>query len=117
MLIITLGTGFLVCIGITAVVEMGELITNRISQTLIYCLCSIIVLNMHATTEDKCDDTKDSFYEDLQHVFNQFLNFYINILLDFNAEVEIRYSQTNNHVAIKAYTNLTMMMGLSNKLW
>jgi hypothetical protein len=27
--------------------------------------CDIIVLNMHAPTEDKDDDIKDSFYEEL----------------------------------------------------
>jgi hypothetical protein len=31
-----------------------------------------IVLNMQATTEDKSDDTKGSFYKELQHVFDQF---------------------------------------------
>jgi hypothetical protein len=28
--------------------------------------CDIIVLNIHATTEDKIGDVKDSFYEQLQ---------------------------------------------------
>jgi len=27
---------------------------------------------VHAPNEDKSDDTKDSFYEKLEHVFNQF---------------------------------------------
>jgi hypothetical protein len=34
--------------------------------------CEIIVLNVHAPTQDKYDDTKDNFYEELEHVFNQF---------------------------------------------
>jgi hypothetical protein len=34
--------------------------------------CDIIVLNVHAPTEDKCDDTKYSFYEELEGVFDQF---------------------------------------------
>jgi hypothetical protein len=34
--------------------------------------CDIIVLNVHAPTEDKCDDTKDSFYDELEGVFDQF---------------------------------------------
>jgi hypothetical protein len=34
--------------------------------------CDIIVLNVHAPAEDKCDDTKDSFYEELEGVFDQF---------------------------------------------
>jgi hypothetical protein len=31
--------------------------------------CDIIVLNMHAPDEDKDDDIKESFYEELEHVF------------------------------------------------
>jgi hypothetical protein len=33
--------------------------------------CHIIVLNVHAPTEDKTDDVKDSFYGALEHVFEQ----------------------------------------------
>jgi hypothetical protein len=32
----------------------------------------IIVLNVHAPTEDKIDDMKDSFYEELERVFDKF---------------------------------------------
>jgi hypothetical protein len=32
-------------------------------------LCHIIVLNVHAPTEDKTDDVKDSFYEEVERVF------------------------------------------------
>jgi hypothetical protein len=34
--------------------------------------CDIIVLNVHAPTEDKIDDAKDRFYEEVEHVFNKF---------------------------------------------
>jgi hypothetical protein len=41
---------------------------------------------VHAPTEDKCDNTKDSFYEEL--VFEQFPKYHMKILLgDFNATV------------------------------
>jgi hypothetical protein len=33
--------------------------------------CDIIVLNVHAPTNDKINDTKDRFYEELEHVFNK----------------------------------------------
>jgi hypothetical protein len=50
--------------------------------------CSIIVLNVHAPCEDKSDDAKDSFYEELAHVFDQFPRYDMKILLcDFNAKV------------------------------
>ena len=31
--------------------------------------CNIIALNVHAPSEDKSDDLKDSFYEELEQVF------------------------------------------------
>jgi hypothetical protein len=44
-----------------------------------------IVLNTHALTEDKSDD---SFYEELECVFVQFPKYYMKILLgDINAKV------------------------------
>jgi hypothetical protein len=43
---------------------------------------------VHAPTEDKSDDRKDSYYKDLEHVFDQFLKYYMKMLLgDFNEEV------------------------------
>jgi hypothetical protein len=35
---------------------------------------------------DKSDDTKDSFFEELQHVFYQFSKYCMKILEDSNAE-------------------------------
>jgi hypothetical protein len=50
--------------------------------------CHIIVLNVHAPTEDKMDDVKDSFYEELERVFDKFPKHHMKILLgDFNAKV------------------------------
>jgi hypothetical protein len=43
--------------------------------------CDIIVLNVHAPTKDKHDDTKDSFYKELECIFNQFSKYHVNILL------------------------------------
>jgi exonuclease III len=50
--------------------------------------CSIIILNVHTPCEDKADDVKDNFYEELGHVFDQFPRYDMKILLcDFNAKV------------------------------
>jgi NAD dependent epimerase/dehydratase family enzyme len=47
-----------------------------------------IVLNVHAPNEDKNDDIKYSFYEELEQAFYQFPRLYMKILLgDFNAKV------------------------------
>jgi hypothetical protein len=43
---------------------------------------------VHASCEDKGDDVKDSFYEELGRVFDQFPMYDMKILLgDFNAKV------------------------------
>jgi hypothetical protein len=45
-------------------------------------------LNVHAPTEDKIDDMKNSFYEELECVFNKFPKYNMEILLgDFSAKV------------------------------
>jgi hypothetical protein len=50
--------------------------------------CHIIVLNVHEPTEDKTDDVKVSFYEKLEHVFDKFAKYHMEIMLgDFNAKV------------------------------
>ena len=43
---------------------------------------------MHAPSEEKCDDSKESLSEELEQVFNHFLKYHMKILLgDFNARV------------------------------
>jgi hypothetical protein len=50
--------------------------------------CDIIILNIHAPTEDKVDDLMDRFYEELEHLFGKFLKYHMKILLgDFSAKV------------------------------
>jgi hypothetical protein len=50
--------------------------------------CNIIVLNVHAPSEDKSDDSKDSFYGELEHVLDNFPKYHIKILVgDFNAKL------------------------------
>jgi hypothetical protein len=50
--------------------------------------CDIIILNVHAPREDKIDDIKDRFYEEVEHVFDKFPKYHMKILLgDFNAKV------------------------------
>jgi hypothetical protein len=43
---------------------------------------------VHIPTEDKCGDTKDCFYEELEHVFDEFPKYHMKILLgDFSTKV------------------------------
>jgi exonuclease III len=52
------------------------------------CWCHIIVLNIHAPTEDKTDDVKDRLYDELECVFDKFHKYHMIILLgDFNTKV------------------------------
>jgi hypothetical protein len=50
--------------------------------------CGIIVLNVHAPNKDKDNHIKDSFYGELDQLFDQFRRYHMKTLLgDFNAEV------------------------------
>jgi hypothetical protein len=45
-------------------------------------------VNVHAATEEKRDDSKDSLYEELEQVFDHFSKYHMKILLgDFNAKL------------------------------
>jgi exonuclease III len=50
--------------------------------------CDIIVLNVHNLTEDKINDMKGSFYEELEHVFDKIPEYHTKILLgDVNTKI------------------------------
>ena len=50
--------------------------------------CNIVDLNVHALSEENSDDSTDSFYEELQQVFDHFPKYHMKILLgDFNAKL------------------------------
>jgi exonuclease III len=67
-----------------------------------------IVLYIHAPTEDKIDDTKDSFYEELDRVFDNFPKYHTKILLgDFNLKVgrEDIFKQTTRNERLHGISN------------
>ncbi|KDR12822.1 hypothetical protein L798_07067, partial [Zootermopsis nevadensis] len=84
-----LGTGFFVHSRIRAAVKRVEFVSDRLSYVILEGRwCDIIVLNVHAPTEDKSDDIKDSFYEELESVFDTFGKYHMKIPLgDFNAKI------------------------------
>jgi hypothetical protein len=54
-------------------IKMTEFVSDRILYIILRGRWSdIIVLNVHASTEDKIDYMKDRFYEELEHVFDIF---------------------------------------------
>ena len=75
---------------IVSAVKRVEFVGNRMSYIVLRGRwCNIIVLNVHATSEEKSDDSKDSFYEELEQLFDHFPKYHMKILLgDFNAKVE-----------------------------
>jgi exonuclease III len=84
-----LRTGFFIHNRTISAVKKVELVSDRMSYKILRGhWCNIIVLNVHAPTEEKIYDIKDRFYEELEHVFDKFLSYHIKILLgDFNANV------------------------------
>jgi hypothetical protein len=57
----------------SSAVKKGEFISDRMS----YIIprghwCDIIVLSVHAPTEDKVYDVKEVFYKEQEHVFDKF---------------------------------------------
>jgi len=71
-----------------AAVKRVEFVSDWISYIVLRgCWYNIIVLNMHAPSEEKSDDSKDSFCEELGQVFYRFPKYHMKILFgDFNAK-------------------------------
>jgi hypothetical protein len=84
-----LGMGSFVHQRIVSVIKRVEFVSDRISYILLRGRwCNVIVLNMHAPTEEKGGDSKDIFYEELEQVIDYFPKYHMKILLgDVNAKV------------------------------
>jgi exonuclease III len=84
-----LGTGFSVHQRIASAVKKVEFGSDRLSYIVLRGQwCNIIVLNVHAPIEEKSDEAKDSFYEELEQIFYHFPKYHMKVLLgDFNAKV------------------------------
>jgi hypothetical protein len=58
-----------------------EFVSDRMSYLILRGRwCHIIVLNVNVPTNDKADDEKDSFYEELEPVFDTFPKYHIKIM-------------------------------------
>jgi hypothetical protein len=81
--------GYFVHQRIVSAIKRVEFVSDRMSYIVLTGRwCNIIVLNAHAPTEEKGDDSKDSFYEELEGFFYHFPKYHMKILLgDFDAKV------------------------------
>jgi hypothetical protein len=84
-----LGTGFFVHKRIISAVKRVKFVSDRMPYIILRGRwCHIIVPNVHAPTEDKTDDVKDSFYVEMERAFDKFPKYHMKILLGyFNAKV------------------------------
>jgi hypothetical protein len=72
MLIISQGQVFFIHQGIKTAIKMLTFINDRMSYRVLRgCWCDIIFI-VHAPTEYKSDDTKESFYEELARASDKF---------------------------------------------
>jgi hypothetical protein len=82
------GTGFFVHQRIVSAIKRVEFVIDRTSYIVLRGRwCTIIVLNTHAPTEEKGDDSNDTSYGELEGFFYHFPKYHMKILLDFNAKV------------------------------
>jgi hypothetical protein len=105
-------TGFFVHKRIISAVKRVAFISDRMSYIILRGhWFHIIVLYVHAPTEDKTDDVKDSFYEELERIFDIFPKYHMKILLgDLNDKVG--RTVLNQQLGMKVYTKSVMIMEL-----
>jgi hypothetical protein len=66
---------------IISAVRRVEFVSDRMSYIILRGRwCNIIIVNVHAPCEDMSDDIKDSVYEELGRVFDQFTRYDMKIL-------------------------------------
>jgi hypothetical protein len=84
-----LGATFFVHNRIISAVKRVGIVSDRMSYIILRShWFHFIVLNVHAPKEDKIDDVKNSFYEELGCIFNKFPKYNMKILLGyFNAKI------------------------------
>ena len=66
---------------IVSAVKRVEFVSDRISYIVLRGRwCNITVLNVHAPSEKKNNDSKDSFYEELEQAFDHFPKYHTKII-------------------------------------
>ena len=69
-------------------VERVEFVSDRLSHIVPRGRWHNIIVNMHAPSEEKSAESKDSFYEELEQVFDHFPKYHTKMLLgDFHTKM------------------------------
>jgi hypothetical protein len=77
-----LGKDFFFLKRITSAFRRVDFVNDRMSYIILRGRWyHIIVLNVHAPIENKIDDEKGSFYEEMECMFDKFTKYHTNILL------------------------------------
>jgi hypothetical protein len=72
MKIISWEQGYFVHHRIVSAVKRADFVSDRVSYIVLRGRWCNIVLNVHTPNEDKSDDSKDSFYVELEQVYDHF---------------------------------------------
>jgi hypothetical protein len=82
-----LGTDFFIRKRIISAVKRVEFVSARMSYIILRgCWCDIIILNVHAPTEDTIDDLSDQFYEELEQAFDEFPEYHTKFARRFQCQ-------------------------------
>jgi len=84
-----LGTGFFVHRRMVSAVKRADFVSDWLSHIVLRGPWgNIIVVNVHAPSKENSEDSRDSFYKELEQVFDHFPKYHMKILLgDFNVKV------------------------------
>jgi len=72
--------------------------------------CNVVVLSVHAPREEKIDDSKDSFYEELGQVFDTFPTYQMEILLEILMQKCGERIFSNRQLGMGVYIRMIMVL-------
>jgi hypothetical protein len=95
---------------IVSAIKRVEFVSDRMSYKVLRSHWCNIVLKVHAPTKEKGDYSKDSFFGELEEVFDHFPKNHMKILLgDFSAKVG-REDTFNQQLGMRVYIRIVMIM-------